>query len=775
MLLVLSTMLSSRRFLLAVVAATIVCFQALTVLRASMYLSEQQQQQHIYGYGALSPFSERRGRGGGVLPRCRILIVSSYPWHYEVLESVMRVPFETYSLRGNDGAGATQDCDEKNVIFDLSLVEDTDSGFDEYFRTVMVLKYHVNDDTNPVHIGRMVPYDHNTTDPQYSAIVEATCHCTRSEGHVKFDAREWVAGYDRRRCVLHRHCPDTYNDPRFLSATPFNPRFFLSNVLPGSEESGLDRLGKRRSAVLETAVVARPPPFQLCVTGRTLARNYDLLREFLDNAGPRYTDDLITAKIRIHGEGCLPSSLRQHELRFHQSFISKYENYQTLVRTECDILLALVDKKEHENYFFDQLTGTMSQSSAHNIPIVIHEELAMTVYKDYLPDIYETHTDASGSFVDALKRILDKMDELSKSALMAKTPRSIETRNRGNLKMATELSDIWRPMCYDRASKHNCNVVFRDSTMQFCHTKTGVYYEGLWRFVLPQILEGRFECNARNTFRKYSISKEIALSRNAHEAQRPCLFLTGGVLHLTKSGDHIWGIGAVDNSMRVHQDQHEQSKNLSVYSVRGPFTASALKAMGIRGINHTKLEQSYGDLKFLLPRLFPEYLCKKNPAMVRKRTPRTCFFATDEEAQLDAVNNAPKDVTIVRLSQKWKSLYETFRVCDFVSSSTLTVLIAADSLGIPRQWFRFRRSSSEGKIESQYEVRDYMSGINYLVSGGASSTAPVEPEVGDFASNVLDHSKYTQPLSDAMRDMITRRLLDSFPFHLFTTEEAKVK
>jgi len=317
----------------------------------------------------------------GTLPRCRVLVNNKIANHAEIFESIMHLPGEMLSLTRDNSK-----CDPNRLIFDFSLKADG-MTWRVYYEDTLKSTY---DDKHPsIMIGDLVRYMPETKDPKYAAIVEATCHCAPSD-------IAWLKGYERRRCVLHRKCLRLQGDNRALSASPFNPRFFLPDKLPPFKRE------------------KKPPkpPYNLCVLGRNYRRNFDFVREYFDS---HKGDDDFMKKfvIQIFGSSEIkPPVLRPYNQKWvTKTNITQFDVYQRRVAEKCDALLALVDRVSHNEYFVDQLTGTVPQASAYNIPIVIHEDLAAQ-YGQYLPEIYETHEDHNRTFVEALDRLIKKFDSI---------------------------------------------------------------------------------------------------------------------------------------------------------------------------------------------------------------------------------------------------------------------------------------------------------------------------------------------------------------------------
>ena len=328
-----------------------------------------------------------------LLPRCKVLVTNRITNHAEVFESIMHLSSEMLSLtppQTNNtsditGGANSLNCNPNKLVFDFSLKADGMS-WKEYFLNTLKAMYDENHPT--IVAGEFVPYQPNTTDPKYAAIVEATCHCRRADVN-------WLRGYGKRRCVLHRKCLQLASTSQALSASPFNPRFFLPDVLPPAPQ-------KQEPP---------KPPYELCVVGRNYRRNFEFVREYFD--AHKGDEDFGPGKfvIQIYGSSEIkPPILRPYRKRVTLTNITEFDTYQRRV-AQCDALLALVDTRSHPEYFRDQLTGTVPQASAYNIPIVLHHEL-VTLYKDHLPDMYEAHGDNNRTFVAALDRLIDRFDKM---------------------------------------------------------------------------------------------------------------------------------------------------------------------------------------------------------------------------------------------------------------------------------------------------------------------------------------------------------------------------
>jgi len=469
---------------------------------------------------------------------CRILVQNSFPFHYEVLESAMHFPFEYFNLKDDDesnaaakacfpssslssshGRNGTNNATTVTVYFDFALKgaplgKDT-SDWIGYFQETIRPNYNngtlqhlavrgsgaaaaSDADSNIIRkVGGIVPYIFDTKsqarDGKYAAVIEASCFC-KGEGErfgVEVNFHEWINAFpSKRRCVLHRYCPRTHNNPNFLSFSPFNPRFMLPNAYPsfstnasskrllaahhqqqqqrrrqaGKDEAETEALSakpKKRASSFFLSQLRwlnwfglnyknrdknkEPGGYKVCVLGAAMRRNYGFVKSFLDetvgkqqqqpasdhSSNNRNTNSSLPEfHVQIYGGFLFPPELEPY--RYAQKKdgsnnnedgtnivrweprINKFHVFQELVATTCDVVLALVDENTHPEYFFDQLTGTVPQASAYNIPLVIHEEL-VSIYKQHLPDLYETHTASPLTFRNAVRRILGRIDVQEKT------------------------------------------------------------------------------------------------------------------------------------------------------------------------------------------------------------------------------------------------------------------------------------------------------------------------------------------------------------------------
>lgn len=84
-------------------------------------------------------------------------------------------------------------------------------------------------------------------------------------------------------------------------------------------------------------------------------------------------------------------------------------------RPHSDVILGLIDRKHHANYFpgskKQKLSGSLAQAAAYGLPIVLHEDLE-PVYIEQLKSVHtESHSDDPASFQQALDRMTVWLEE----------------------------------------------------------------------------------------------------------------------------------------------------------------------------------------------------------------------------------------------------------------------------------------------------------------------------------------------------------------------------
>uniref|UniRef100_A0A7S1VKR5 Polysaccharide pyruvyl transferase domain-containing protein n=1 Tax=Grammatophora oceanica TaxID=210454 RepID=A0A7S1VKR5_9STRA len=177
-------------------------------------------------------------------------------------------------------------------------------------------------------------------------------------------------------------------------------------------------------------------------------------------------------------------------------------------------------------------------------------------------------------------------------------------------------------------------------------------------------------------------------------------------------------------------------------SVRGPQTLSQIQ----KHTGRKDIRPQYGDLGLTASLLiWPDLLPSSNP----KHAVCVVPHATDTILKKEAASHKDPSVTVFSISpSEPKVLALALMDCQFVVSSSLHVLMTAETFGIPARWYNGPDSNAVEKY------LDYYEGI------GANRTNASARTLNDAIQMV----PMASPVSlDTMLD-VTTRLIQMFPF-----------
>jgi hypothetical protein len=437
----------------------------------SVALLQQQQQQHPLRLSSSSSFSSSStvSASSSSSSPCRAIIDHRGTFsHVEILESLL-ADFPIDHLPAHCGNAVTVD-----IYFNVWLpcitcgrITEYMSYANQYVRGKNYVGYQNQIRTLGV-VERRLSYttDH---DDDLLAIIYTSAYC-------RYPFTYEIVHNPKMYAVFHETCDAVRDHPRAYWANPMHPRHIFPNRLPlfdddddevKSEEEEEERVeddavdvaaddgaiydrrrggsnhyhhnaiahatGRSLAAVPPSPLPVLPPPprpqppvYKFCVIGNTVRRSYHLLEYFYrykqeqqgqqdaaagDN-GDRFSVELL-------GRGPIPHELASH--RYVQYRLNSFWHYQWHVAKRCDVILGLVDKAEHGDYFFDtgdhtthaskrKLSGSLPQASAYRIPMVLHEEL-YDIYRPYLPAHVETHGEDPHGFALAVDRMIAYLDD----------------------------------------------------------------------------------------------------------------------------------------------------------------------------------------------------------------------------------------------------------------------------------------------------------------------------------------------------------------------------
>jgi hypothetical protein len=309
---------------------------------------------------------------------CKVVVDNLiYDHHMEVLEAIMaKAPLDLLPSI----------CTSVGAVFDFKL-----SPYPRSVEWTLYANEYIRNRTYQSgniqrRLGTVYPqHEYPVRKTPYAMNITSSCDCTPAFVDALTHDKYLV-------CMFHEVCPELANHSQAYWFHPDQPHSYFPNVLP--------QFDRNRSKAT--------PPYRLCTIGEIVRRNYGMMELFLSNSSRR--DFTFT----IMGKGEIPSFFSKYNVSTHQSSTYSYLDYQREVATGCDVMLALIDQQRNSPYFTRSvMSGTMVQASAYKHPFVVHNHLAK-VYGEYLKEqLIETHTDDPNTFVDALEKMLGRLDAIN--------------------------------------------------------------------------------------------------------------------------------------------------------------------------------------------------------------------------------------------------------------------------------------------------------------------------------------------------------------------------
>lgn len=171
--------------------------------------------------------------------------------------------------------------------------------------------------------------------------------------------------------------------------------------------------------------------------------------------------------------------------------------------------------------------------------------------------------------------------------------------------------------------------------------------------------------------------------------QRPVHTVIGSMLGSIAFGNvHVWGSGFSG------VDQEVRAKSMTVHAVRGPLTRRKLLEQGIH------CPEVFGDPALLLPRYYSPSATKDTGIGIIPH----CF--DQDHPAIDRLRQDPR-ARVIDITGDIYEVVEEIARCEFIVSSSLHGIIAADSYGIPSAWLRF----TDRPLGDGFKFLDYFESV----------------------------------------------------------------
>jgi hypothetical protein len=221
---------------------------------------------------------------------------------------------------------------------------------------------------------------------------------------------------------------------------------------------------------------------------------------------------------------------------------------------------------------------------------------------------------------------------------------------------------------------------------------------------------------------------------------------------MIRNGDHLWGTGvASDDTINYRckraserNNGRDLIRNLTIYSTRGP--KSAAQILQLCGFTKEPVEAA-GDAGYLVPFLFPEVMVKNGTAPTKEY----CAVPHAQEEKNPVFRRVPSHL-MLSVRQPWINMTLALQDCKEVISSSLHGIILSETLRIPSRRLKLTNKPGNFKFGDFYES----------LRGG------VEP---DYTKNITyARENLNTPLTAEENDKYARRILKTFPIHLFNVQ-----
>lgn len=313
--------------------------------------------------------------------------------------------------------------------------------------------------------------------------------------------------------------------------------------------------------------------------------------------------------------------------------------------------------------------------------------------------------------------------------------------------------------------KKDCKVMFKNDEMSLCHiTPWANFGDELGPPVVKRILELHFHCSAHDLAVSdlsdiYGGGGDNGFLNRTGSKIDTCLMAVGSLWRMLKSGDHIWGTGvAYSNTVekRCLGKRMEKVANITVYSSRGPNSAKEIgKYCSLNKAHHPNSTtgeeevaiEGAGDAGFLIPFIFPEYKVVQDDAAVIAAKEK-CIIPHKADERKREWKNTSQNSKKLTVGIGWVNMTLALQTCGEVVSSSLHGIILSEAFGIASRRLKLSKSPGDFKFNDFY-----------------SSLRGSEPHLVGKIEEAF--ATISQPLNLNDREEYAKRVLKTFPIHLF--------
>ena len=221
----------------------------------------------------------------------------------------------------------------------------------------------------------------------------------------------------------------------------------------------------------------------------------------------------------------------------------------------------------------------------------------------------------------------------------------------------------------------------------------------------------------------------------------------GSSMKYVRPDDYVWGTGCID-------EHHVGDKPKKVYSVRGPLTRDVLLKRG------WDVPEVYGDHALLFPQIYNPTIEKKYKIGLIPHC--VDFYSLDG---LKAINHMEDmGIKIINVTAGINEFIDQLKECEYIISSSLHGLIAADAYGIPNYRVKISKLVHGGdfKYKDHYASvkREHYEPLQLTDTTTLDEVNSLKFEVGNISliDKLLENTPWNDPDCTYIQNTPTKKI-----------------
>ena len=221
----------------------------------------------------------------------------------------------------------------------------------------------------------------------------------------------------------------------------------------------------------------------------------------------------------------------------------------------------------------------------------------------------------------------------------------------------------------------------------------------------------------------------------------------GSSMKYVRPDDYVWGTGCID-------EHHVGDNPKKVYSVRGPLTRDVLLKRG------WDVPEVYGDPALLFPQIYNPTIEKKYKIGLIPHC--VDFYSLDGLKVINHMENM--GIKIINVTAGINEFIDQLKECEYIISSSLHGLIAADAYGIPNYRVKISKLVHGGdfKYKDHYASvkREHYEPLQLTDTTTLDEVNSLKFEVGNISliDKLLDNTPWNDPDCTYIQNTPTKKI-----------------